>query len=367
MIHTCLLKIVFGIAISLSLTTCKSPVDPINDENDEDPGWTYLGLKEERVHSILVRPDNPEVIFAGTGFDFSAQVDGKIFRSMDKGETWEKVYEGGNFSGLLFHPDNPDTMFAWDHRPTGGLLRSTDGGDTWHLHSNGMWTDGYNRTSVVLINPDNPQVMYAGTGGFYGGAVYKSTNGGQWWVGISTHWPDLGGSATAMFMHPDQPDLLLHSANIGTLSRTVDGGDTWERVFLFDHTVYAFAMNPENADHIIAGTTGDVGLLVSEDRGMTWRIDEVAAPSRAFIDVKFIKNSLYIATHRGILITDDFQNYENVGEKLLGYTEEGEPVYFPRLVYTLASDPFEKYLYMGHQRMGFEDEIYGGVYVRNLK
>lgn len=47
-----------------------------NSTSDE---WTYLGLDEEAVHSILVHPQNPRIIFAGTSFDFSAQRDGKIF------------------------------------------------------------------------------------------------------------------------------------------------------------------------------------------------------------------------------------------------------------------------------------------------
>lgn len=133
-----LIKLVCVFGYVLLIPTCGSPMGPVDRPYELAPDavcvnsvpgeWTYLGLKEETVSSILMHPQNPRVIFAGTGFDFSAQRDGKIFRSTDCGETWEKVYEGGSFRGLLLHPNEPYTLFAWHHRPTGALLRSIDGG-----------------------------------------------------------------------------------------------------------------------------------------------------------------------------------------------------------------------------------------------
>ncbi len=357
------LKIVFVFGYAFLLPMCGSPIGPdnlpyrlapeavcLNSIPDE---WTYLGLREESIRSVLVHPQNPQVIFVGTGFDFSAQRDGKIFRSTDCGKTWEKVYEGGHFRGILLHPEDPYTLFAWNHRPTGALLRSTDGGDTWHLYSEGMHTDGYNLTSVVLINPDNPQIMYAATAGFWNGAVYKSTNGGQRWEGITmNHWPILASGTTAMFMHPNEPDVLLHSADgNGFISRSEDGGDTWDDVFIAVGSVRTYALNPENQDHIVAFSAGE-GLLISENRGRNWRVETVTDSALSISDGKFISGDVYIATNVGLLRTNDFENYLVMNEGVTSLTP-----------YVIASDGEELNMYLGHWH---NTAAGGGIYVRRI-
>ncbi len=364
-----LIKLVFVFGYALLIPMCSSPKGPVEGPEDRPyelapdavcvnsvPGeWTYLGLKEETVSSIFVHPQNPQVIFAGTGFDFSAQRDGKIFRSINCGETWEKVYEGGHFRGLLLHPNDPYTLFAWHHRPTGALLRSTDGGDTWHKYSDGMHTDGYDLTSVLLINPDNPKIMYVGTSGIWGGAVYKSTNGGRLWEGITmNHWPILASGATSMFMHPDEPNLLLHAAAWNTfISRSEDGGDTWEDVFVAEDLVKNFVLNPENSNQIVAAST-QVGLLVSEDLGKNWRLETVTDSLLKMWDVKFVKNKIYVATEAGILKTADFENYTLLNE--------GTDSLTPRFI---TSDVEDLNIYAGHWHI--DPTVGGGVYVRRLE
>lgn len=333
-----------------------------NSTSDE---WTHLGLSEETVLSILVHPQNPQVIFAGTGFDFSAQRDGKIFRSLDCGDTWEKVYEGGHFRGLLLHPSEPYTLFAWDHRPTGALLRSTDGGSSWQLHSDGMHTDGRNRTSVLLIHPDNPRIMYASKAGFWTGAVYRSTNGGHNWESITeNHWPILASGATAMFMHPDQPDLLLHSGDGHTfISRTEDGGQTWEDVFYADGQVDAYAVHPDDPDQIFA-IASRRGLLISDDRGKEWRVQEISDPPRRYRDLIFVKNKLYIASEGAVLRTEDFQTFTYYNEGIdFGQTSEEHSLTLPM---TLSIDAQSENLYLGHWLVKVENKLLGGVYVRKL-
>lgn len=327
--------------------------------------WTHLGLSEETVLSILVHPQNPQVIFAGTRFDFSAQHDGKIFRSMDCGKTWEKVFEGGSFRGLLLHPFEPFTLFAWDHRPTGALLRSTDGGTSWHLHSEGMHTDGRNRTSVLLIHPDNPKIMYASTAGFWTGGVYKSTNGGHNWENITeNHWPILASGATAMFMHPQQPELLLHSGDGHTfISRTEDGGQTWEDVFYAEGQIDAYAVHPDDSDQIIA-IAFQRGLLISDDRGKEWRVQEISDSPMRYRDLIFAKNQLYIASEGAVLRTEDFQTFTYYNEGIdFGQTSEGHALTLPM---TLSIDAQNENLYLGHETVPIDSIKAGGVYVRKL-
>src|ERR1700676_3666679 len=93
-----------------------------------DGAWVALddGLPAGvEVHAILTRPDDPNVIFAGTQ-------DGP-YRSTDGGDHWHKL----NFPepnvmiwSLTLHPMRPTVMYAGS-API-ALYRSLDSGDTWH-------------------------------------------------------------------------------------------------------------------------------------------------------------------------------------------------------------------------------------------
>lgn len=329
--------------------------------------WTLLGLKDETVASILVHPENPRVIFAGTSFDFSAQRDGKIFRSTDCGTNWELVYEGGSYHGLLLHPEDPYILYGWNHRPTGGLVRSTDGGNTWELWSEGMQTSGTNLTSEVLIHPGTPELMYASTTGAGSGRLYKSTDAGQQWIDVTDNHDHLSSGATAMLLHPDQPELLLHSGNItGIISRSEDGGDTWEDVFLARGLVTDYSVKPQDPEQIVAASSGE-GVLVSEDRGKSWRIETVLDSDLNIRDVSFIDGSLFVVIEGGVVRTNDFETYTEMNEGIeLGYTEEGFTLTLPR---TIVSDKNTNNLYLGYRYIS-ENRIeggFGGIFVRKVE
>ena len=320
--------------------------------------WTRLGLEGETVMSILVHPQNPQVIFAGTGFDFSAQRNGKIFRSTDCGRTWQKIYEGGSFRGLLLHPEDPYTLFAWPQLPTGGLLRTIDGGEHWELYSEEINTDGETTMmSALLINPRDPNIMFAGTSGFWSGSLYKSVDGGQHWENITdkndTH---FSFGAVAMYMHPYDPDLLLHSADGSTMiSRSEDSGESWENVYEAVGKLMTYDINPENPDQIAANVSR-IGILISEDRGKTWQLKEIpdSLSVNQSYDIKFINNSIYLAASIGVLKIDDFENYEFLGRDIMG----------PR---ALALDFHEQNLYMGKWYIPSTENYSGGIYVKKLE
>jgi hypothetical protein len=91
-----------------------------------DGAWEALvnGLPvNAEVHAVLARPDDLNVIFAGTQ-------DGP-YRSTDGGDHWHKL----NFPepnvmiwSLTIHPTRPNVMYAGS-API-ALYRSLDGGDT---------------------------------------------------------------------------------------------------------------------------------------------------------------------------------------------------------------------------------------------
>ena len=92
-----------------------------------DGGWEALttGLPADlQVMAITVDARNPDVVYIGTS-------DGP-YRSRDGGDRWERLdvpERGLQVWSILIHPDDPRRLYAGTS-PV-GVLRSDDGGDTW--------------------------------------------------------------------------------------------------------------------------------------------------------------------------------------------------------------------------------------------
>ena len=112
------------------------------------------------VHAILVRPDNPNVIFAGTQ-------DGP-YRSTDSGDHWHKLdFPEPNVMiwSLTLHPTRPNVMYAGS-API-ALYRSLDSGDTWHRLRHAVSPAHCERSGFdsrvlrITVDPNRPDDVYA--------------------------------------------------------------------------------------------------------------------------------------------------------------------------------------------------------------
>ncbi|SVC75088.1 uncharacterized protein METZ01_LOCUS327942, partial [marine metagenome] len=200
---------------------------------------------------------------------------------------------GGRVVAVAGHPSEPMTSFFG--AVTGGVWKTTDGGQYWENIS-----DGFFNTAAVgslAVSQSDPNVMYAGTGETsvridvsYGDGIYKTTDGGKTW----TH---SGLKDTlhigAIRIHPENPDLV-YAAALGHafgankergVYRSDDGGDTWEQVLFKSDRAGAIdlAMDQANPRILYASiwqvhrsfwemSSGgpDSGFYRSTDSGDTW-------------------------------------------------------------------------------------------------
>ena len=82
--------------------------------------------------------------------------------------------------------------------------------------------------------------------------------------------PD-GGQVFALAVDPSNPDVVYAGTGRGGVSRSLDGGATWEQLpsFFNTFTVLALATHPGLPGVVFAGT--DVqGAFKSDDYGDTW-------------------------------------------------------------------------------------------------
>ena len=133
----------------------------------------------------------------------------------------------GRVNAITFNPTN--TSVIWVGAPSGGLWKSSNGGNTWTAMTDNMPTLG---VSDILIDSSNTSIMYLGTGDRDAGdargkGVWKSTNGGaSWFISNTGMWNKTVGK---MIMNPTNHNIIL-AATSGGIYRTTNAGANWSLV-----------------------------------------------------------------------------------------------------------------------------------------
>jgi photosystem II stability/assembly factor-like uncharacterized protein len=235
---------------------------------------------------VLVRPDNPNVVFAAVGDPRGSDLNG-LWKSSDGGNSWTRVlsFPSGKFEprvgviDLAISQSNPNIMAAVitdaGSRPDGALyrvLRTTNGGTTWTLATNLPASPPINhRHARIAIHPFNPNIMYlAGDSG--PNSLLLSPNGGSAWLDIS--------SAGTNPPHPGH-NFLAFDANSRLLVGNNGGiwrfdGTAWSNLnaTLSITNVNNVGVSFFNQDILFAGTAYN-GLIRFDD-GVGWTTPAVA-------------------------------------------------------------------------------------------
>lgn len=197
--------------------------------------WRYLGLNTEAITAIAVDWSNPQVLYAGSGSDFSAGKVGGIFKSTNGGTTWDTLIRGVTVREIDIHPKNSNIIYVTlglNVLTTAGIIKTIDGGTTWLKADYGMqitWEEG---PGPLVIDPKHPDTLYAGTAGFWGGKFYRSTDGGQSWFsfGDSTYLRD---GVSAIALDPENTKVIYAGTYFsGNVLRSFDGGINWNNTGL---------------------------------------------------------------------------------------------------------------------------------------
>ena len=257
---------------------------------DAGKTWTHLGLRDgQQIPAIAIDPRDPNRVFAAVlGHPYGPNEERGLFRSSDGGQTWQKaVYKNENTgaSDVEIDPSNPDVIYAsmWEVREgpwednnevngtSGGLFKSTDGGNTWKSLSNGLPKDL--AQIYVAIAPSDTRRLYATVATASGSlSFYRSDDGGEGWS-KTTDDPRPsgrigGGDLAVPRVDPKNPDVV-YSATTVTM-RSTDGGKTWSgfRGAPGGDDYQNLWINP-NDPHLIL-LVSDQGALVTVNGGDTW-------------------------------------------------------------------------------------------------
>jgi len=267
----------------------------IYKSTDAGRTWQHLGQRDgalrdaQQIGSILVDPKDANRVFvAALGHPYGPNAERGVYRSVDGGETWQKVlYKDDNTGAidLVFDPRNSQVIFAdmWASRrppwttggsydgPGSGLYKSTDGGDHWRQITKGLPTeaDKFGRIGLA-VSQSEPDRMYALVDARNSGGVYRSDDAGESWQLVNTEdrvW-ERGDDFACVRVDPRNKDVI-YVANTSTY-RSDDAGKNFTAIKGAPggddyHTIW---INPENPDIIALGV--DQGATISGNGGQTW-------------------------------------------------------------------------------------------------
>tara|TARA_A200000113_G_scaffold27931_1_gene23430 strand:- start:3307 stop:6192 length:2886 start_codon:yes stop_codon:yes gene_type:complete len=267
--------------------------DGIYKSTDGGKSFSNMGLKSShQIAEIEIHPNNSSIVYAAAvGHLWGYSGERGLFRTFDGGNSWEKVLGGLPDDGktgcteIIFHPTNPDIMFAgFYHRlrqpasfvsggEEGGLFKSTDGGKSWRKVTNGLakGKSGMIDISIHLSNPDIMVMAYEADenipDGEPGTGVYISYDGGESWNFLLKH-------AIRPFYHGQIEIDPINPENIYVVSRgfmiSNDGGKNfysrrWRTDGGDDHDMWIAPY-----DNNIMYLATDQGSRLSVDGGRTW-------------------------------------------------------------------------------------------------
>jgi len=122
------------------------------------------------VNAIEIDPVNPDIVYAGTTKG--------LFRTADKGESWERIgrtLPDPFVSSIVIHPVESSVIYIGG---PGGVWKSVDNGNNWQAMNQGLVTLN---VRALAMAPQNFQTLYAGTNG---SGLYRSIDAGATWTAI---------------------------------------------------------------------------------------------------------------------------------------------------------------------------------------
>lgn len=188
---------------------------------DHGKSWDVIGsnrgLKFTHVNTVGFDPRDEKIIYLG--------LDGALYRSQDKGETFTSVLEGGYWGAISISPADPHIGYACPIGLTAHVYKTTDRGQTWVAVDKAFPEKV--RAIRLVSHPTDPNTVYMVSGEHRFGsgvnAVFRSTDGGQNWSRIGE---DLG-QADDIGLDPSNPQTIYMTVKGKGVFRSKDNGQTW--------------------------------------------------------------------------------------------------------------------------------------------
>jgi photosystem II stability/assembly factor-like uncharacterized protein len=285
---------------------------------------------------IAVRPDDPNIVYAGSYDGYLSRYDHRTFQERDIA-VWPEISTGWGAkdnkyrfqwtSPTLLSPHDPNVLYTTGNH----VFRSTDEGSSWEVISPDLTRNDVTKQEASGGPPtkDNTGAEYYCTifafaespitrGLFWAGSddglVHISRDGGQSWQNVtpaelpewalisiiepSPHDPAVAYLAATRYKWDDFQPYLFKTSDYGVTWTKITGGiaeNDFTRVIRED---------PARRGLLYAGT--ETGIYVSFDDGAYWQSLQLNLPVVPIHDLVVKDSDIVVATHgRSFWILDD--------------------------------------------------------------
>ncbi|WP_312098657.1 F510_1955 family glycosylhydrolase [Niallia sp.] len=239
--------------------------------SNEGEKWKFAGDADLDLMGFHIQSDGTMLTSGHPGENSDLPDPVGLLESKDNGKNWESIALKGevDFHLLTSNESNPATIYGVIQMESGnfesGIYKSIDKGISWDkLGVSGLPKDLHEIYALVSLS-NNENVLIAGTSE----GVFRSEDGGQTWK-IA----DENRIITAISAVPNSKELISYSITEeeAGMMKSEDNGLTWEKISLDlgkDAVAY-FAVQPNQTNKMVA-VTFENNLLISSDNGLNWR------------------------------------------------------------------------------------------------
>ena len=197
------------------------------------PNWFPVDdfMENLSVASLAYDPSNTQIFYAGTGEGFnSADVSRGfgIMKSTDGGNTWNFLVSSQNSTFYYVNKIVVTAAGVVVAATNSGIMRSSDGGATWNAQLSGAFGDLEKAANGVLFAASKAPT-YTG--------VYRSTDDGTTWVQSNSSLPTGLGNFSRYELATAPSDtnrvyvmVYNHSTKVTTFYKSTNGGLTYTQV-----------------------------------------------------------------------------------------------------------------------------------------
>ncbi|MBK6537930.1 MAG: T9SS type A sorting domain-containing protein [Ignavibacteria bacterium] len=273
-------------------------------------------FNEQRMYPLNYFPENAY----GKALDTRNELRNNNGYFMNSSNSWTSIgptsgsyFSYGNISSRItaikYDPNNPSVVYLG--AAFGGVWKSTNGGTSWTAKMN---DEASLSSGAIAIDPDNSNIIYYGTGeatysgtSYYGRGLLKSTDGGNTWTNYTT---GIGSFSyfSRIVIRPGHSNELLAALGTrsglgvtGGLYRSTDAGVTWTSLVNGRCDDVVFSPDGNNAYAIGSGT----GYRISTNGGAVFTTNTSLSPAtRNHLAIcKSFPNIMYSAIHSGSSIS----------------------------------------------------------------
>ncbi|HLI09571.1 MAG TPA: hypothetical protein VKV40_23615 [Ktedonobacteraceae bacterium] len=285
---------------------------------------------------IAVRPDNPNIVFAGNYQGYLTRYDHRS-RQEQRIDVWPELASGWGAKDqkyrfqwtypILLSPHDPNVLYITGNH----VFRSSDDGNSWQLISPDLTRNDVSKMepSGGPISKDNTGAEYYGTifafaessltpGLFWAGSddglVHVSRDNGKSWQNVTPRELPEWALISIIEPSPHDPATAYVAATCYKLDdfrpylfKTNDYGESWTKItngFAENEFTRAIREDPARRGLLYAGT--ETGIYVSFDEGANWQSLRSNLPVVPIHDLVVKDDDLVVATHgRSFWILDD--------------------------------------------------------------